>query len=56
MDEEEKGWVDIKTNEDDNIAIRYDYILWRILVIIIITLKIIWQNHERTIFYETKRN
>ena len=41
MDEEEEGWMDINTNED-NIAIGYEYIAWRILIIVIVMLKIIW--------------
>ena len=42
MDEEEEGWMDINTNGEDNIAIGYEYIAWRILIIVIVMLKIIW--------------
>ena len=33
MDEEEE-WVDINTNRENNISIGYDYISWRILLVI----------------------
>ena len=40
MDEEEKGWMDTNINGEDNIAIEYNYIPWRILVIVIVMLKL----------------
>lgn len=41
MDQEEE-WVNINTNREDNVDIQYDYITWRILLVIVtIMLKII---------------
>ena len=41
MDEEEEQ-VAVNTDRKDNIAIRNDYIPWRILLVIVIVLKMIW--------------
>ena len=45
----EEGWTDINTNGEDNIAIGYDYIPWKV------------ENNqikpcERAKFYEKKKN
>ena len=41
MDEEEEQ-VAVNIDREDNIAIRNDYIPWRILLVIVILLKMIW--------------
>ena len=53
----EEGWTDINTNGEDNIAIGYDYITWRILLMIVmVMLKIICQKYERELKFRRKKN
>ena len=54
--DEEEEWMNIKIDRVDNIPIEYNYIAWRIpLVVETIMLKIIWWNYKKELNFRREK-